>query len=239
MCSASSVPGSCRKQWESPCRIEARRCRNATLAARRYQRKSANKSAASLAPSTGHRRPCRMATAMTGRNNMRIRACLLSLSALFAVTITADSWAAPAASPTRTVKIISSAGARGLVEGCTAWAEKNHVTVAMAVLDWGGNLIESHAMEGSAPNAIDTALLKAKNALRWRRPSSETADIVKKGQNMAPTYIVGDFPQPGAMPIVIDGQVVGSMGVSSGAGEKGAQAGIEAGFCKSAAPPKG
>ena len=39
---------------------------------------------------------------------------------------------------------------------------------------WGGNLIESHAMEGAAMNAIDTALLKAKSALRWRRPTSET-----------------------------------------------------------------
>ncbi len=169
---------------------------------------------------------------------MRARLSLVSFAALLVASVSADSFAA-APAPLRTVKVISSAGARGLVEGCTQWAQSHNTTVAMAVLDWGGNLIESHAMEGSAPNAIDTALLKAKNALRWRRPSSETADIVKKGQNMAPTYIVGDFPQPGAMPIVIDGQVVGSMGVSSGDGEKCAQAGIEAVFGKSAAPPKG
>src|SRR4051812_864791 len=146
--------------------------------------------------------------------------------------------AAPASAPLRTMKILSSAGARGLVEGCTAWAEKNNTTVAMAVLDWGGNLIESHAMEGSAPNAIDTALLKAKNALRWRRPSSETAGIVRRGENLAPTYITGDFPQPGAVPITVDGQVIGSMGVSSGDGEKCAQAGIEAVFGKQATAAK-
>jgi uncharacterized protein GlcG (DUF336 family) len=57
-------------------------------------------------------------------------------------------------------------------------AEKNHTIVAMAVLDWGGNVIESHAMEGAPGNAIDTALLKAKSALRWRRPTSETNKIV-------------------------------------------------------------
>src|SRR5215831_12947245 len=158
---------------------------------------------------------------------------LVSIAALTAA-LAANSFAA-APAPLRTMKIISSAGARGLVEGCTQWAQSRNLTVAMAVLDWGGNLVESHAMEGAAPNAIDTALLKAKNALRWRRPSSETADIVKKGQNLAPTYIVGDFPMPGAMPIVIDGQVVGSMGVSSGDGEKCAQAGIEAVFGKQAA----
>jgi glc operon protein GlcG len=165
---------------------------------------------------------------------MRARLVTASI-AVIATALAAQSFAAQPAAPLRTMKILSSAGARGLVEGCTAWAEKNKVTVAMAVLDWGGNLIESHAMEGAAPNAIDTALLKAKNALRWRRPSSETADIVKKGQNLAPTYIVGDFPMPGAVPVIVEGQVVGAMGVSSGDGEKCAQAGIESVFGKQAA----
>jgi glc operon protein GlcG len=164
---------------------------------------------------------------------MRRTGSIIALAAIAALTASATQ-AAPAASPLRSMKIISTAGARGLVEGCTAWAEKNRATVAMAVLDWGGNLVESHAMEGAAPNAIDTALLKARNALRWRRPSSETAQIVKSGQNLAPTYIRGDFPMPGAVPIVVDGQVVGSMGVSSGDGEKCAQAGIDAVFGKSA-----
>jgi hypothetical protein len=72
----------------------------------------------------------------------------------------------------REQKIISSAGARAMVDACATWAERNHVTVAMSVLDWGGNLVESHAMEGAAANAIDTALLKAKSALRWRRRGS-------------------------------------------------------------------
>lgn len=164
---------------------------------------------------------------------MRVRTGIFSLAVIGIFAVSAAD-AAQTAAPLRTIRILSSAGARGLVEGCTAWAEKNHTTVAMAVLDWGGNLIESHAMEGAAPNAIDTALLKARNALRWRRPSSETAQIVKSGQNLAPTYIRGDFPMPGAVPIVVDGQVVGAMGVSSGEGEKCAQAGMEAVFGNSA-----
>jgi glc operon protein GlcG len=163
---------------------------------------------------------------------------LLSFTALLGLAAASDSFAASAGSPTRTITMISSTGARGLVEGCTAWAQKNNTSVAMAVLDWGGNLIESHAMEGVAPNAIDTALLKAKNALRWRRASSETAQIVRKGENLAPTYIMGDFPQPGAVPIMVNGQVIGSMGVSSGDGEKCAAAGIESVFGKQAAAAK-
>ena len=94
---------------------------------------------------------------------MRIRPCLLSLAVLVTVSVAAD---ASAMQATRDIKVISSAGARAMADACTAWAEQNKVIVAMAILDWGGNLIESHAMEGAPANAIDTALLKAKSALR-------------------------------------------------------------------------
>jgi len=154
---------------------------------------------------------------------MRIRSCVLSLVIVFAVALGAD---AQSLQPTRTIKLISSAGARAMADACIAWAEQNKTIVAMAILDWGGNVIESHAMEGAAPNAIDTALLKAKSALRWRRPTSESNKVVRSGENLASTFM-NDFPQPGALPVVVDGQVIGAMGVSSGDGEKCAQAAID------------
>jgi glc operon protein GlcG len=160
---------------------------------------------------------------------MRMSSRLLVLSLL--VTIPAGPAFASAQSSreaalTRDIKVISSAGARALADACTAWAERNKTIVAMAILDWGGNLIESHAMEGAAGNAIDTALLKARSALRWRRATSETNRIVRSGENLAPTFM-NDFPQPGALPIVLNGRVIGAMGVSSGDGEKCAQAAID------------
>jgi uncharacterized protein GlcG (DUF336 family) len=157
---------------------------------------------------------------------MRIRLCLLSLCVSITLPFAAD---ASMMQLTRDIKVISSAGARALVDACSAWAEKNKQIVAIAILDWGGNLIESHAMEGAPMNAIDTALLKAKSALRWRRPTSETNKIVRSGENLAPTFM-NDFPQPGALPIVLNGQVIGAMGVSSAEGEKCAQAAIDAVF---------
>ena len=164
---------------------------------------------------------------------MRIRPCLLSLSVLVTVSFAAGT---SAMQTTRDIKVISSAGARALADACTAWAEQNKVIVAMAILDWGGNLIESHAMEGAPMNAIDTALLKAKSALRWRRATSETNKMVRSGENLAPTFM-NDFPQPGALPVVVNGQVVGAIGVSSGDGEKCAQAAIDAVFKKPSAAP--
>jgi glc operon protein GlcG len=160
-------------------------------------------------------------------------AAALSLS----VSLDAQQPARPApakSAMTRNIKLISSAGARALADACTAWAEQNKQIVAMAILDWGGNLIESHAMEGAPMNAIDTALLKAKSALRWRRPTSETNKMVRNGENLAPTFM-RDFPQPGALPIVVDGQVIGAMGVSGADGEKCAKAAIDAVFSTQAA----
>jgi glc operon protein GlcG len=151
---------------------------------------------------------------------------------VLALSLLVPSYAQQAAKnlkPTRDIKVISSAGARAMADACALWAEKNKQTVAMAILDWGGNLIESHAMEGAPMNAIETALLKAKSALRWRRPTSETNKMVRSGENLAPTFM-HDFPQPGALPIIVDGQVIGAMGVSGADGEKCAQAAIDAVF---------
>jgi len=159
---------------------------------------------------------------------MRIQSSLLALSVLLLVFASHPSARQSTHEPslTRDITMISSAGARALADACTAWAEKNKLIVAMAVLDWGGNLIEFHAMEGAPANAIETALLKAKSALRWRRPTSEINKMVRSGENLAPTFM-DDFPQPGALPIVLKGQVIGAMGVSSGDGERCAQAAID------------
>jgi uncharacterized protein GlcG (DUF336 family) len=161
----------------------------------------------------------------------------MTLSVAFSVFVVFGPIAAPAvarqtkgdAAMTREITVISSTGGRALADACTAWAEKNKLVLAMAVIDWGGNLIEFHAMEGAAANAIETAILKAKSALRWRRPTSETNKLVKSGENLAPTFM-NDFPQPGALPIALNGQVIGAMGVSSGDGERCAQAAIDAVF---------
>ena len=163
---------------------------------------------------------------------MRIQVCLLVCTLSVAASVAGHLSAMQATGNpklTRDVKVISSAGARALADACSMWAERNKQIVAMAILDWGGNLIESHAMEGAPMNAIETALLKAKSALRWRRPTSETNKIVRSGENLAPTFM-NDFPQPGALPIVVGGQVIGAMGVSGADGEKCAQAAFDAVF---------
>ena len=165
---------------------------------------------------------------------MRIRSVALLVALLATTSSLAQALPSQAArplKPLREVKVISSAGARAMADACTAWAEQNKQVLAMAILDWAGNLVEFHAMEGAPMNAIETAQLKAKSALRWRRATSETNRIVRTGENLAPTFM-NDFPQPGALPIMVNGEMVGAMGVSGADGEKCAQAAIDAVFGK-------
>ena len=67
---------------------------------------------------------------------MRKISCLIPLAAMFAVTMSAE---ASAQAMFREQKVITTAGARAMVDACTAYAEKNKQVVAMAVLDWAGN----------------------------------------------------------------------------------------------------
>ena len=62
---------------------------------------------------------------------MRFKSCLIPLAAIVVVTSVAE---ASAQAMVREQKVISSAGARAMVDACTAWAERSHTTVAMSVL---------------------------------------------------------------------------------------------------------
>lgn len=114
---------------------------------------------------------------------------------------------------------ISSDAARRMVEACLAWAEKNNVAVGVAVVGIDGVLIDFHLLQGATATNSETAILKAKTAAHWRRPTRELEEWVRTGSNGAPEWI-GDFPRAGGVPIVIGGQVAGAIGVGGG-GERG------------------
>ena len=146
--------------------------------------------------------------------------------------------AASAQTSTFERKIITSSAARQIVDHCVATAEADFPTpIAVAIVDPFGILIEFHAMQGANETTGTTALLKAKTAARWRRSSTSVNEMVTSGQNQAPVWI-GDFPQPGGMPILVDGLVVGAVGVGGPAsrGDPCAIAAIESVFGPGSTP---
>jgi glc operon protein GlcG len=123
-------------------------------------------------------------------------------------------------------KQVSPATARKLVDACIARAEQQKQIVGCAVVDIAGVLVDFHAMGGQATFA-ETAILKAKTAAHWQRATSELEADVNSQKNGASVWI-GDFPRAGGVPIVIEGQVAGAIGVGGGNSEELAKAAIAA-----------
>ena len=123
-------------------------------------------------------------------------------------------------------KQVSPATARKLVDACIARAEQQKQMVGCAVVDIAGVLVDFHAMGGQATFA-ETAILKAKTAAHWQRSTSALEEDVNSKRNGASVWI-GDFPRSGGVPIMIDGQVAGAVGVGGGNSEELAKAAIEA-----------
>lgn len=123
-------------------------------------------------------------------------------------------------------KQVSPTLARKLVDACIARAQQQKQIVGCAVVDISGVLIDFHALGGQATFA-ETAILKAKTAAHWQRATSALEADVNSQRNGASVWI-GDFPRSGGIPIMIDGQVAGAIGVGGGSSEELAKATLEA-----------
>jgi glc operon protein GlcG len=149
---------------------------------------------------------------------------LIALTAVLASAISFESAAQPAFSVR---KQVSSEAARKLVDACIAYAQARNSIVGVAVVDFAGVVIDMHLMQGGTATYSETAILTAKTAAHWQRPTSALEEDVNSKRNGASAWI-GDFPRSGGIPIVIDGQVAGAIGVGGGgAAEACAQAAID------------
>ena len=85
--------------------------------------------------------------------------------------------------------------------------------VVIAVLDAGGHLILLERADNTQLGSIQVAQDKARTALMFRRPSKALEDAVNADRpNMA--ALTGAIAIEGGVPIIADGQVVGSIGIS-------------------------
>jgi glc operon protein GlcG len=155
-----------------------------------------------------------------------LRKFAIAAIALLSCVIATETASAQAISIDR--KQVSAAAARKMVDACLAFAEKNNILVGVAVVDIAGVLMDFHAMQGGGPTLAETAILKAKTAAHWQRPTKSLEEDVTSQRNQASVWI-NDFPKAGALPIIIDGQVAGAIGVGGAQKqEECAQAGIDA-----------
>jgi uncharacterized protein GlcG (DUF336 family) len=109
------------------------------------------------------------------------------------------------------------AGAQAVVAAASAKAREIGTAECIAVVDRGGALIAFARMDGGRIGSITIALTKAVSAATRRRPTSEeTAGDVPLGIRLAVASNNSVTNIGGGLPIVVEGQVIGGIGVSSG-----------------------
>lgn len=110
-------------------------------------------------------------------------------------------------------------------------ATRNGFAVAISIIDSGGNQVMLHKLDNAQLAAIDAATAKAQTALAFKLPSKALEDAVTAGgPGLRLVGIKGVFAVEGGIPILIDGKIVGAIGVSgglSGQNSQIARAGIE------------
>ncbi len=150
-------------------------------------------------------------------------------------SVVGDGKSAPPPAPQpllATFKVISTDGARKLVDACLAFADRNSFgPIGISVADPNGTLLAFQGTRGATKTILETAELKAVTAAHWRRTTEELWDRVNKQVNRAPEWL-HDFPQPGGFPIFIGNDMIGAVG-AGGVGDQDdrcAQAAIKAVF---------
>jgi glc operon protein GlcG len=141
------------------------------------------------------------------------------LASIFAIAITATMAAAqqaPAPPPTIPYGApITLEAAKKVMAAAEAEATKNNWSMAIAILDSTGHVVMLHRFDNTQYGSIAVAEDKARSALDYRRPTKVFEDLVAQGGiGLRTLALRGASPLEGGIPIVVDGKIVGAIGVS-------------------------
>jgi uncharacterized protein GlcG (DUF336 family) len=118
---------------------------------------------------------------------------------------------------------IAIGAARKAMAASEAEATANKWSVAIAIVDSGGNLVMLHRLDNAQLSAARIAEAKARTAVEFRRPTKALEDAVAGGGVGLRVLTFGASVAEGGVPIVVDGRIVGGIGVSGVASHQDAQ----------------
>jgi len=131
--------------------------------------------------------------------------------------------AAPAASPAPEYGLpINAEQAKAAAAAAVAEAKKNSWRIAVAIVGPDGSMVYFEKMDGTQNASFLLATAKARTAALFRRPSKVFVDHFTAGNVAFMTF--PDEARPtaseGGVPIVVDGKIIGAIGVSGGTGQQ-------------------
>ena len=114
-----------------------------------------------------------------------------------------------------TKRILTLDAAKQVAAAAEAEAKRRGSTVVIVVVDDGGHVLLLERLDDTQVASIEVGIGKARTAAIFRRPSKEFEDQVRNGR-VAALALPGATPLQGGIPIVVDGKVLGAIGVSAG-----------------------
>ena len=149
---------------------------------------------------------------------------LVATILLLAVASVGAQQAPPPAPPPAYGTPISLEQAKKVMAGAEAEAKKNSWNVAIVIHDSGGNLVMMQRLDGTQFGSTEVAKDKAYSAVAFRRPTKAFQDAIEQGgSNLRLLKLSGASPLEGGIPIVVDGKLIGSIGVSGVTSQQDAQ----------------
>ena len=122
-------------------------------------------------------------------------------------------WAVAAQAQLPTKQVLTLDAAKKVAAAAEAEARKRGATVVIAVVDDGGYLLVLERLDDTQVASVDVGIAKARTAAIFRRPSGVFEDQVKNGR-IAALALPGAVALKGGVPIVVDGKVIGAVGIS-------------------------
>ena len=113
----------------------------------------------------------------------------------------------------KTKKYLTQDDAKKIAAAAEAMAHKNNWAVCIAIVDDGGHLLWFGRLDNCAPSSVAIAQAKAYSAAIRRRPTKGDEDMVNNGRVSALSMPGVTFLE-GGVPIVVDGETIGAVGVS-------------------------
>jgi glc operon protein GlcG len=119
---------------------------------------------------------------------------------------------------------ISLENAKKATEPALAEARKNSWTIAVAIVDPAGNLVYYEKMDNTQLGSAQISIAKARSAALFKRPTKVLQDaLAAGGAGLRILRLEGVVPVEGGIPIVLEGKIVGAIGVSGDTSEHDAQ----------------
>lgn len=121
--------------------------------------------------------------------------------------------AAPAEAQLADAKILTIEAAKKAMAAAEGEARKNSWAVSIAIVDAHGELVMFQKLDGASLSSVDIARGKARTAARARRETKAYGDALTEGR-LGVLSFEGVIAVEGGVPIIVNGQVVGAIGVS-------------------------